>query len=153
MKRFRFSLQSVLGVRKAKADQVAAALAETQRTCCAHLDRLTRLREAEGAVLAELAAGRQSESEPWDLSAHHTYLRGLGEQIKSLEAQLAAEREKEARLRDTLVERMKEKRMMTQLKKRKFDEHRAVLAREEQLEIDERAGGRRTSRGSRESLP
>lgn len=150
MKRFRFSLQSVLTVRKAKADQVAGALAERQRSRHAHEERLKALRASSAAVLAELAAGGATGSGSSDLTAHRLYLQGLAEQIRALEAQVAKAHEEEARLRRDLLERKKEERMIKQLRTRKFKTYQSIVAREQQGEIDEIARGQWTARAYRE---
>lgn len=151
MKRFRFSLQSVLAVRKAKADQVAATLAERQRSRRASEERLRVLRAASAAALAELTAGGRAGSGPSDLSAYQSYLRGLADQIRAVEAQVADAQAEEAKLRNDLVGRMKEERMIKQLRTRKLKTYQSVAAREAQGEIDEVARAGWTARASRES--
>lgn len=154
MKRFRFSLQSVLAVRKAKADQVAGALAERQRSRHAHEEQLRALRASSVAVLAELAAGGATGgSGSSDLPAYQAYLRGLGEQIRALEAQVAEAQAEEAKLRKDLLERMKEERTIKQLKARQLKTYESALAREQQGEIDEVARAGWTARAFRESQP
>jgi flagellar export protein FliJ len=152
MKRFRFSLQSVLAVREAKVDQAVAALAERQRSCRALRERMTRLRGAEAETLAELAMGQGStESEPSMLPVRRSYLLGIVEQIKALEVTLTAETAEVVRLRQVLLECSKEEQVIEHLKKRKIKEFRIEMAREQQAEIDESAGGRwaeQTFRGS-----
>src|SRR5574337_1692250 len=92
MKRFRFSLQSVLAVREAKVDQAEAELAERQRSCRALRERLAKLREAEVEALAELAVGQSNaQSGLSALPVRRAYLLGIGERIKALEATLATE--------------------------------------------------------------
>ena len=143
MKRFRFSLQSVLAIREAKADQAEAALAERQRSCRALRERLTRLRDAEAEVLVELAAGQEdARPRPSTLPIHRAYLLGIREQIKALDAKLVAEQTEAVRLRQVLLERSKEQQVIEHLKKRKIKEFRGEMAREQQAEIDEAAGGR-----------
>lgn len=152
MKRFRFSLQSVLAVREAKVDQAVAALAERQRICRALRERMMRLRGAEAETLAELAMGQGStESEPSMLPVRRAYLLGIASQIKALEETLATETAEVVRLRQILLERSKEEQVIEHLKKRKIKEFRIEMAREQQAEIDEAAGGRwaeQTFRGS-----
>lgn len=155
MKRFRFSLQSVLAVRKAKADQVAGALADRQRSRHAHEEQLRALRASSVAVLTELAAagGATGGSGSSDLPAYQAYLRGLGEQIRALEAQVAEAQAEEAKLREDLLERMKEERMIKQLKTRKLKTYESALAREQQGEIDEVARAGWTARAFGECEP
>lgn len=139
MKRFRFSLQSVLAVRKAKADQVASALADRQRRRHAYEEQLRALRASSVAVLTELTAGggTTGTSGSSDLPAYQTYLQRLGEQIRALEAQVAEAQAEEVKLRKDLAECMKEERMIKQLKTRKLKTYESALAREQQGEIDE----------------
>lgn len=153
MKRFRFSLQSVLAVREAKVDQAEAALAERQRTCRALRERLAMLRDAEAEALAELAAGQDgalSESSP--LAVRCAYLLGLGGQIKTLERKLEAEQTETAKLRHVLLERSRDEQVIEHLKNRKIKLFRNEAAREQQAEIDEVAGGRRVAEAFRGSL-
>lgn len=143
MKRFQFSLQSVLAVRGAKVDQAEAALAERQRSCRALRERLARFREAEAKVLVELAAGQEdARSGPSTLPVRRAYLLGIREQIKALDVKLAAETAEVVSLRQVLLERSKEEQVIEHLKKRKIKAFRGEVAREQQTEIDEAAGGR-----------
>lgn len=154
MKRFRFSLQSVLAVRKAKADQVACALADRQRSRRAHEEQLRALRASSVTVLAELAAGGATGgSGPSDLSTYQAYLLSLGEQIRALETQVAEAQAEEATLRKDLSERVKEERMIKQLKTRKLKTYESALAREQQGEIDEVARAGWTARAFGECEP
>ena len=153
MKRFRFSLQSVLAVREAKVDQAEAALAEQQRTCRALRERLTRLRGAEAEALAELAVGQGiAQPDPSHLPVRCAYLLGLGEQIKALEAKLTAEQAETVRLRQVLLERSREEQVIEHLKSRKIKIFRGEMAREQQIEIDEVAGGRKVPGAFRGSV-
>lgn len=153
MKRFRFSLQSVLAVREAKVDQAEAELAERQRSCRALRERLVRLREAEAEALAELAEGPDSaQSGPSALPVRRAYLLGIGERIKALEATLATETAETVRLRQVLLERSKEEQAITHLKKRKIKAFHSEIAREQQAEIDEAAGGRWAANSFRGSI-
>lgn len=153
MKRFRFSLQSVLAVREAKVDQAEAALAERQRSCRAMRERLASLKEAEAEALAELAVGpggAQSESCP--LPVRRAYLLGLGQQIKVLEVKLAAEQAETVTLRQVLLECSRDEQVIEHLKKRKIKLFRSEAAREQQGEIDEAAGGRKAAEVFRGSV-
>lgn len=153
MKRFQFSLQSVLAIREAKVDQAEAAVAERQRICRALRERLMRLREAEAEALAELAMGQGSaQSGPSTLPVRRAYLLGIGEQIKALEVTLAAETAEAVRLRQVLLERSKEEQVIGHLKKRKIKAFRVEIAREEQAEIDEAAVGRWAAQVFRRSV-
>lgn len=153
MKRFRFSLQSVLAVREAKADQAEAALAERQRACSALRERLAKLRDAEAEALAELAVGQNiAQPESSSLAVRCAYLLGVGKQIRALEATLAAEQAETVRLRRMLLERSRDEQIVEHLKKQKIRVFRSEMAREQQAEIDEVAGGRRTANAFRGSV-
>lgn len=153
MKRFQFSLQSVLAIREAKLDQAEAAVAERQRICRALRERLMRLRDAEAEALAELAMGQGSAlSGPSTLPVRRAYLLGIGEQIKALEVTLAAETAEAVRLRQVLLERSKEEQVIGHLKKRKIKAFRVEMAREEQAEIDAVAVGRWAAQVFRRSV-
>jgi flagellar export protein FliJ len=146
MKRFHFSLQSVLAVREAKVDQVEATLAERQRDCQVLRERLARLRDAETRVLAELAEGQDSSRlDRSTLSIRRDYLMSIVTQIKALEAKLAAEQTEVIRLRQVLLECSKEEQIIEHLKKRKIKLFCREMAREQQAEIDEVANGRRVA--------
>src|SRR5574337_776996 len=144
MKRFHFSLQSVLAVREAKVDQAEAALAERQRNCRALRERLASLRDAEARTLAELAGG-PGAAQPGSsaLPVRRTYLSGVGQQIKALEAALAAEQANIVDLRRALLECSRDEQIIERLKTRKVKLFRSEMAREQQAEIDEVAGGRK----------
>lgn len=154
MKRFRFSLQSVLAIRGARVDQAEAALAERERSCRDLRERLTRLKEAETETLSQLAVGEGSiQSAPAALPVCRAYLLGVKEQIKALEAKLAIEQAEIVKLRQVLLERSKEEQAIEHLKKRKFKVFRGEMAREQQAEIDEVASGRWASHVFRRSGP
>lgn len=149
MKRFRFSLESVLAVREAKVDQAEAALAERERSCRELRERLMRCRDAEMQILAELAMGQESAAEQPILPVRRAYLLSVKEQIKMLDARLAAEQAEIIRLRRVLLERSKEEQVIEHLKKRQIKAFRSTVDREQQAEIDEIAGGRWASNSSR----
>ena len=153
MKRFQFSLQSVLAMREAKLNQAEAAVAERQRICRALRERLMRLKEAEMETLAELAMGQDSaQAGPSLMPVRRAYLLGIGAQIKTLEATLAAETAEEVRLRQVLLECSKEEQVIEHLKERKVKAFRVEMAREEQADIDEAAVGRWAVQAVRESV-
>lgn len=143
MKRFQFSLQSVLAIRGAKVDQAEAALAERERSCRDLRDRLTRLKDTETETLSQLAVGEESvQSAPAGMSVCRAYLIGVREQIKRFETKLAIEQAEVVKLRQVLLERSKEEQAIKHLKTRKFKAFRGEMAREQQAEIDEVASGR-----------
>lgn len=153
MKRFRFSLQSVLAVREAKVDQAEAALAERQRSCRALRERLALLRDTEVVTLAELARGADgAPSESSGIATCRTYLQSLAEQIKALEVRLNAEQAETVKLRQVLLERSRDEQVIEHLKQRKIKLFRSEAAREQQAEIDEVAGGRRATEAFRGSV-
>lgn len=153
MKRFRFSLQSVLAVREAKVDQAEAALAERQRNCRALRERLAMLRDTEAEALAELAVGQDgTQSESSLLPVRRAYLLGLGEQIKALEVKLDAEQAEMVTLRRVLLERSRDEKVIEHLKTRQIRVFRSEMAHEQQAEIDEVAGTRRAAEVSRGSV-
>ncbi len=85
------------------------------------------------------------------LPVRRAYLLGIVEQIKVLDVTLTAETAEVVRLRQILLECSKEEQVIEHLKKRKIKEFRIEMAREQQAEIDESAGGRwaeQTFRGS-----
>jgi flagellar export protein FliJ len=154
MKRFRFSLQSVLAIRGAKVDQAEAALAERERSCRDLRERLIRLKDAETETLSQLAVGAGGvQSAPAALSVCRAYLIGVREQIKRVETKLAIEQAEVIKLRQVLLERSKEEQAIEHLKKRKFKVFRGEMAREQQAEIDEVASGRWASHVFRRSGP
>lgn len=131
---------------------MAGVLAERQRRRHTQEEQLRALRASCAAVMAELASGGVTGgSGPSDLSAYQAYLRGLGEQIGALETQVTEALAEEAKLREDLLARMKEERVIKQLKTRKLKAYESALAREQQGEIDEVARAGWTARAFRES--
>lgn len=127
-------------------DQAEGALAERERNCRHLRERLTGLRVAEAETLAELAVGQEGvQSTPSTLPLCRAYLLGIKEQIKALEAKLAAEQAEVVKFRQVLLERSKEEQAIEHLKKRQFKIFRGEMARAQQAEIDEVAGRRRVS--------
>lgn len=134
---------------------MAGVLAERQRRRHAQEEQLRALRASCAAVMAELASGGVTGggSGSSDLSTYQAYLRGLGEQIGALETQVAEALAEEAKLREDLLARMKEERVIKQLKTRKLKAYESALAREQQGEIDEVARAGWTARAFGESKP
>lgn len=150
MKRFRFSLQPILAVREARVDQAESDLAKRERSCRELRERLARLRDTGMETLAELAMGQESaQSDPLSVRARHAYLRSIKEQITALEAKLITEHAEVVRLRQVLLERSKEEKIIEHLKKRKIKAFRGEMARERQAEIDGVATERWASRAFR----
>ena len=149
MKRFRFSLETVLKVRRdteeARARELALARAQRDRGAAQVAELEGALRDLLLSHSLERAKGLSLGVEAWyrdrtvDLDGR---LAGSREELKALEEAMEVCRLK-------AVEASRDRLVLEKLQERQFQEHQAEAAREEQALIDDRAQRSRFAFGSK----
>ena len=143
MRKFKFTLEPVLGHRERIEDEKQQIFAERQNELRAAEAELTRLNgefKRFSAVLRDDHASLSSE----DLRAHYAHLEYLDRCIVMQHATITQRRSAVDRARADLVEASKERKVIEKLKDKKLEEYRAYVAQTEQAELDD-ANNRRSN--------
>jgi flagellar FliJ protein len=145
MKKFKFSLEPVLDVRRRVEEEKQQSLSQRQRELQAAQDELARLHAEFKGFSNVLRDDHQSLSSE-ELRSHYAHLEYLDRCITMQHAFISQCRGAVERARVNLVEASKERKVVDKLKDKRFEEHRALEAAIEQKELDD-ANNRRTVRG------
>ena len=152
MRRFRFSLETVLKVRRQVEEARQRELALAQGARDRALMELGGLDGSLRLLLAQRAAERQGRlnlaEESWHADRHQSLLSSMG-----LARTALAQREKELDLaRQRAVEAARERRVLEKLEEKQLQEHQLLMVREEQGLLDDLAQ-RAVSAFSRPPIP
>lgn len=149
MGRFKFALEPVLDHRERIEDEKQLVLAERQRELKAAQDELARLNaefKRHSMALREEHAQLSSEELRW----YYAHLEFLDRCMTMQHSIIFQRRAAVERARADLVDASKDRKVMEKLKDRRFEEHQAFEAAQEQKELDD-TNNRRTSK--HEELP
>lgn len=144
MPKFKFALEPVLDLRERIEDDKQQVLAERQRELKAAQDELTRLNgefKRYSIVLREDHACLSSEELRW----HYAHLEYLDRCMTMQHGIIFQRRAAVERARADLVEASKDRKVIEKLKDRRFEEHQALQAAQEQKDLDD-TNNRRQSR-------
>ena len=143
MRKFKFTLEPVLGHRERLEDEKQQIFAERQnelRAAEAELARLNGEFKRFSTALRDDHASLSSEELRW----HYAHLEYLDRCIVMQHATIAQRRSAVERARADLLEASKERKVIEKLKDKKFEEYRASAAQAEQAELDD-ANNRRSN--------
>lgn len=139
MKKFRFSLATVLKVRRQEEESLSRELAKARAERDAALAGLGREKRSLDALLEEQVGERNGRielaREAWFLARHRGLLAGI-ERLKSEAAEKESALEK-ARL--AAVEASRKRQVLENLEEKQLEEHLLQASREEQALLDDRA--------------
>ncbi len=136
MKKFRFALQPLLGHRERLEDRQQQILAARRNELIAAQNELMRLNDEFKRYSVLLREGHKdftSEQLRW----HYAHLEYLDRRITMQHAQVAQRRAAVERGRADLMQASKDRRVIEQLKDKRFQEHRLLQAAIEQKEFDD----------------
>jgi flagellar export protein FliJ len=132
----------VLSVRRIEEDGRKRAFGEAAR----RLDEQGRLVDgigrAQHAAREEFARSRAGAIDLLRLRLQESYLLGLERRLRREAAELVKRLKVRDQRREELVEARRKVRVLERLRERRWGDHRAQVAREEQKELDETAAGR-----------
>jgi flagellar FliJ protein len=139
MKRFRFSLETVLKVRRQVEEVRQRELAVAQGARDRSMQALGGLENSLRLLLAQRAGERQGRlnlaEEAWHGEMHQSLLKSLG-----LARLALADREKTLDLaRQRAVEAARQRRVLEKLEEKQLQEHQLLMIREEQGLLDDLA--------------
>lgn len=139
MSAFRFRLERLLEVRRAKEDVAQRDFAEASRALREETRRLTALLAEEEEVKA---ASRDARRGPLDLAAlrlHEGYLGAVDRRVRATRERLLELGRAEAEKRRALVEAMKGVKVLERFRERKLAEWTRTRERDERKALDEAA--------------
>lgn len=138
MKKFRYSMQSLLVIKQKLEDQAKAAFSVAQQRLNEEEERLVRMEEKREAYLEEKRDVMAGKLDVPKLNRLQTAVETMDEQIVN---QKQAIRKAELALKaaqERLVESMMERKTQERLKENALEAYRQEMNAEEQKEIDER---------------
>ena len=138
MKKFRYSMQSLLVIKQKLEDQAKAAFSVAQQRLNEEEERLVRMEEKREAYLEEKRDVMAGKLDVPKLNRLQTAVETMDEQIMN---QKQAIRKAELALKaaqERLVESMMERKTQERLKENALEAYRQEMNAEEQKEIDER---------------
>ena len=144
MPKFKFALEPVLDLRERMEDEKQQVLAERRRELKDAEDELARLNgefKRYSIVLREDHAGLSSEELRW----HYAHLEYLDRCMTMQHGIIFQRRAAVERARADLVDASKDRKVIEKLKDRRFEEHQALQAAQEQKDLDD-TNNRRQSR-------
>ena len=139
-KKFRFSLQSVLRLRRHQTEQAVEALTRLQQERRKLEEAIEAARQKLEQLQQELAA-RQTAVDPAQLRRQEAYWMKARQQLSRLEQQLARLQQQEAEARALVLERRQAEESLKRLRERQYARHLEAEAAAERAWIDEQATG------------
>jgi flagellar FliJ protein len=137
VKKFNFSLESVLGYRKSVEDDVKRDLSALGKILTDTDGILVSLRGEYGRSVKGLELMQKGSVSPKELEMYLNFQKNLKEKIKSQEEQLNKVKIDWENKKDELVDASKEKKVLEVLKEKKAEEYRYCFAKSDQKEMDE----------------
>ena len=139
---FRFRLEPVLQHRRRTAQEAERRLADHERQRRIRIDRFAPLRAGERRARGEFLEAQASGAAGEAVAAHREYLLALAQRLRTLAERLEADRLEVGRLRDELVRRHRDRRVVERLRERRAGAYEAEQMRKAQLALDEVAAVR-----------
>ena len=137
MKKFRFSLETVLDYKQQVLESLQIEHAAIQAKVRAQEERLRGLEEQHWELDAEFSQRKLEGITILDAMQYEQYLRAAERAIEEAEAVLEDLREQEEAKRSEVVEAKKETSSIEKLRERKLDGYNKALRKSEEAMIDE----------------
>ena len=137
MKKFRFSLETVLDYKQQVLESLQIEHAAIQAKVRAQEERLRGLEEQHWELDAEFSQRKLEGIAILDAMKYEQYLRATERAIEEAEAVLEDLREQEEAKRSEVVEAKKETSSIAKLRERKLDGYNKALRKSEEAMIDE----------------
>lgn len=137
MKKFRFSLETVLDYKQQVLESLQIEHAAIQAKVRAQEERLRGLEEQHWELDAEFSQRKLKGIAILDAMKYEQYLRATERAIEEAEAVLEDLREQEEAKRSEVVEAKKETSSIEKLRERKLDGYNKALRKSEEAMIDE----------------
>ncbi|MBO8127198.1 MAG: flagellar export protein FliJ [Firmicutes bacterium] len=148
MRKFTFTLESVLQVKYRLEERVRAELADTQSRLVEAQQALRRLSQEKGRHQKEMVRIQQGALDIGSLLLAQDYLAQLNRRIQDQQEVIAQIEAELDRKREELVEAQRERKSLEILKDKQWQEYQKAVQREEQLFLDEVAAIRYGRLGS-----
>lgn len=134
---FKFDLQPVLDFRLSLEEKSLVAYSEQQRCVESELRVLEGLKSRKTVLMEEFAAKQDKGMSASDIAMYISYIRQM---ITRVQNQQAVVKKEEALLEErrlALVESVRNRKVMENLKEKKIREHKAEILEKERKEMDE----------------
>ena len=137
MPKFRFRLQKVMEVKQHKEEELQRALALTRRALKEEYQIFQTLQSEQNNRFREIESSGVGEVRPVEMRLYSAYLADLAKRITGQQTMIEQLREEEERRRSYLLEASKEKKILEELRDRKYVAFRTEVDRAEQIFLDE----------------
>jgi len=137
MSKFRFRLQKVMEVKQHREEELQRALALTRRALREECSTLETLRTEQNVRFREAEQEGTGEIHPTEMQLHSVYLEALERRIVDQQTMIEQLREEEEHRRSYLLEASKEKKILEELRDRKYVAFRTEMDRAEGTFLDE----------------
>lgn len=137
MPKFRFRLQKVMEVKQHREEEFQRALALTRRALKEEYQILQTLQSEQNNRFREIESSGVGEVRPVEMRLYSAYLADLAKRITGQQTMIEQLREEEERRRSSLLGASKEKKILEELRDRKYVAFRTEMDRSEQVVLDE----------------
>jgi flagellar FliJ protein len=134
---FHFSLEPVLKHRKLIEEELQKEMAATERRLFSEKEKLLRLEETKNRCLRELQEKQKKGIRALDISLYSDFIGRVTTQIGAQHKTISGVERILVKKRKKLVQAMKERKTVDQIKKNRLKAHEREERRKEQKEIDE----------------
>ncbi len=150
MKKFRYTLESVLQVKYRLEELALAALAERQGQLIAAQNVLNNILEEKSGHLQAILTAQRGPLNLDELLLNQRYLEALNQQISQQKEKIKVLTEALEAQRQVVVQAQQERKTLEILKEKQLHSYYKAVYREEQIVLDEVAGNRhrRLGRGT-----
>lgn len=137
MKGFNFKLENILKVKSLREDLAKAELAHLQSEYRKEEDVLQELQNSYNSYQNQLQQKQQSPMTVQEFRLYSCYFYKVSQDITKQESSLAILEEQVNKQRDKLVESVKERKILENLKQKKYQEFQKIILSREQNFLDE----------------
>lgn len=150
MKKFRYTLESVLQVKYRLEELALAALAERQGQLIAAQNVLNNILEEKSGHLQAILTAQRGPLNLDELLLNQRYLEALNQQISQQKEKIKVLTEALEAQRQVVIQAQQERKTLEILKEKQLHSYYKAVYREEQIVLDEVAGNRhrRLGRGT-----
>lgn len=139
---FTFPLETLLKHRKFIEESLQKELALFKRSLDDEMKKLEALEKRKAALIDEFHLKLADNPKVWEISMFSDASRHLDLQIKRQKSRVSDAEKLSEQKRQHLLEAMKRRKMLDQLKEKRFDEYQQAIDRKEQEFMNEVAVGR-----------
>lgn len=137
MKRFIFTLEKVLEVKKMEENSIQKQLMSIQASIYEVEKKIISLAEKISRERGKITVKKDAKVKSNEIMTHYNYIESLSVQKESLYIDLENLKSEELKVRAKLVEKSKERKALEIMKENKYEEYKKEYKKEQQILYDE----------------